>query len=29
LTADAMKLPVDIYDPERHYNNVRDAWIGF
>jgi TolC family type I secretion outer membrane protein len=29
LTANALKLPVDIYDPERHYNDVRDAWIGF
>ncbi|MCP3447323.1 TolC family outer membrane protein [Bradyrhizobium sp. CCGUVB14] len=29
LTADALKLPVDVYDPERHYNEVRDAWVGF
>ncbi len=29
LTADALKLPVDLYDPKRHYNDVRSSWLGF
>jgi outer membrane protein len=29
LTAEAMKLPVTIYDPERNYQKVRGQWIGF
>jgi len=29
LTADAMKLPVNPYDPDRHYKKVRSQWIGF
>ncbi|PKU24784.1 TolC family outer membrane protein [Telmatospirillum siberiense] len=28
LTAQALALPVQIYDPVKHYNNVRDQWIG-
>lgn len=29
LTADALKLPVDIYNPKKHYSDVRSSWIGF
>ena len=29
LTADALKLPLDVYDPKRHYDDVRDKWVGF
>jgi len=29
LTAQDLKLPVTIYDPEQHYRQVRDKWIGF
>ena len=29
LTADAMRLPVAIYDPAKHYNQVRGQWAGF
>lgn len=29
LSAEYLRLPVDIYDPSRHYQNVRDQWIGF
>jgi outer membrane protein len=28
LTASAMRLPVEIYDPVKHYKDVRDQWIG-
>lgn len=28
LTAEALALPVDIYDPTKHYNNVRWQFIG-
>jgi outer membrane protein len=29
LTAQDLKLPVVLYDPEQHYRQVRDKWIGF
>jgi outer membrane protein len=29
LTADNLKLPVAIYDPKKHYEDVRNQWIGF
>jgi outer membrane protein len=29
LTADNLKLPVEIYDPKRHYRDVRNQWLGF
>jgi outer membrane protein len=29
LTADNLKLPVGIYDPALHYEDVRNQWIGF
>jgi TolC family type I secretion outer membrane protein len=29
LTADRLKLPVDRYDPGRHYDDVRGQWVGF
>jgi outer membrane protein len=29
LTAEAMHLPVEIYDPVRNYNVVRSQWAGF
>ena len=29
LTAEAMRLPVEIYDPDKNYNKVRGQWIGF
>lgn len=29
LTAAAMRLPVDIYNPKTHYDSVRNKWIGF
>ena len=28
LTARALDLPVDYYDPEEHYREVRDKWFG-
>jgi outer membrane protein len=28
LSAQELKLPVTIYDPEVHYHQVRDVWIG-
>lgn len=28
LTAEALKLPVDLYDPARHYQSVSDRWWG-
>ncbi len=28
LTARQLSLPVDFYDPERHYREVRDKWFG-
>jgi len=28
LTARRLGLPVDLYDPEAHYNEVRDKWFG-
>ncbi len=28
LTARQLNLPVDFYDPERHYREVRDKWFG-
>jgi len=29
LTADNLKLPVEPYDPKRHYQDVRNQWVGF
>jgi outer membrane protein len=29
LTVDHLLLPVEAYDPERHYHDVRNQWIGF
>lgn len=29
LTAENLQLPVDYYDPSRHYEEVRDKWVGF
>jgi len=29
LTAEALHLPVDLYDPTKNYNDVREAWFGF
>jgi outer membrane protein len=29
LTADRLKLPVEPYDPRRHYEDVRNQWAGF
>jgi outer membrane protein len=29
LTAEYLGLAVDLYDPNRHYEEVRDKWIGF
>lgn len=29
LTASALKLPVNLYDPDRNYKKVRSQWIGF
>jgi len=29
LTADALKLPLEPYDPSRHYDEMRGKWIGF
>ena len=29
LTAEAMHLPVGIYDPDKNYNKVRGQWVGF
>jgi outer membrane protein len=29
LTADHLKLPVEVYDPKRHYEDVRNQWVGF
>ncbi len=29
LTAEHMKLPVQLYDPKKHYDAVRNKWIGF
>jgi outer membrane protein len=28
LSAEELKLPVSIYDPQVHYHHVRDSWIG-
>jgi outer membrane protein len=28
LTARSLQLPVEYYDEERNYKNVRDVWIG-
>lgn len=28
MTAESLKLPVDVYDPTKHYQDVRDQWIG-
>jgi outer membrane protein len=28
LSARQLNLPVDFYDPERHYREVRDKWLG-
>ena len=28
MTAEGLHLPVDIYDPRKHYDDVRDQWIG-
>lgn len=28
LTAERLKLPVDLYDPGQHYDEVRGAWFG-
>lgn len=29
LTAVALRLPVDLYDPNKHYETARSQWIGF
>jgi len=29
LTAEGIQLPVDYYDPNQHYENVRNRWIDF
>jgi outer membrane protein len=29
LTAEGLKLPVEPYDPRRHYEDVRNQWAGF
>jgi len=29
MTAQALNLPVTLYDPSEHYQEVRDKWIGF
>jgi outer membrane protein len=29
LTADNLKLPLEPYDPKRHYEDVRNQWAGF
>jgi outer membrane protein len=29
LTAAQLRLPVELYDPDRHYKEVRGKWIGF
>jgi outer membrane protein len=29
LDAPSLKLPVDAYDPTRHYENVKDKWFGW
>jgi outer membrane protein len=29
LTAEELKLPVQPYDPKKHYDEVRNKWIGF
>ena len=29
LTAEELKLPVQPYDPRKHYDQVRNKWIGF
>ena len=29
LTAQTLKLPVQYYDYEAHYRNVRDRWYGY
>ena len=29
LTAEQLKLPVQLYDPKKHYDAVRNKWIGF
>ena len=28
LTAEHLRLPVDLYDPETHYRSVKNKWIG-
>jgi outer membrane protein len=28
ITAEALNLPVEVYDPAKHYEDVRDKWIG-
>jgi len=29
LIAPELKLPVQLYDMERHYKSVKDKWLGF
>ena len=29
LTAASLRLAVDVYDPQKHYDSVRDTWAGF
>jgi outer membrane protein len=29
LTVASLKLPIEQYDPERHYHDVRNKWVGF
>jgi outer membrane protein len=29
LTAEQLQLPVQLYDPKKHYDAVRNKWIGF
>jgi outer membrane protein len=28
LSAEDLRLPVSVYDPMVHYQQVRDSWIG-
>lgn len=28
MTAQALELPIEVYDPEAHYQDIRDQWIG-
>jgi outer membrane protein len=28
MTASGLNLPVDVYDPTKHYDDIRGQWIG-